>query len=80
MNTIILDINNGGKMHLLQRNPGGRILTMFIDEKGENDTSYDNPDALAFISPADMVSLINLYRHIKRNDIKNDFINPHGVN
>ena len=32
------------------------------------------------ISAGDFVMLINLYRHIKSNDIQNDFINPYGKN
>ena len=32
------------------------------------------------ISAGDFVMLINWYKYIKDNDIKNDFINPHGKN
>ena len=32
------------------------------------------------ISAGDFVMLINWYKHIKGNDIQNDFINPYGKN
>lgn len=33
-----------------------------------------------YIPANDMVMLINLYKHLKENDIQNDFVNPHGKN
>ena len=32
------------------------------------------------IPAADMVMLVNYYKYIKDNDIKNDFVNPSGKN
>lgn len=63
------DINNGGKLELIQRGNDGSVLI-----------SDDSISKIEFIPPEDMVMLINLYRYIKENDIQNDFINPYGKN
>lgn len=63
------DINNGGKLELIQRGHDGSVLI-----------SDDSISKIEFIPPEDMVMLINLYRYIKENDIQNDFINPYGKN
>lgn len=63
------DVNNGGKLELIQRGHDGSVLI-----------SDDSISKIEFIPPEDMVMLINLYRYIKENDIQNDFINPYGKN
>lgn len=63
------NINNGGKLELIQRGNDGSVLI-----------SDDSISKIEFIPPEDMVMLINLYRYIKENDIQNDFINPYGKN
>lgn len=63
------DINNSGKLELIQRGHDGSVLI------ADNSISK-----VKFIPPEDMVMLINLYRYIKENDIQNDFINPYGKN
>ena len=68
---ISYDINNGGKMELIQRGHDGTVLI----SDGHNDK-----DTTCYISAGDMVMLINLYRYIKDNDIQNDFINPRCKN
>lgn len=74
MNKISFDINNNGKVELVQREHDGKVLISYSDK------DIENPDNLAFINPGDFVMLINYYRYIKRNDIQNDFINPTGKN
>ena len=39
-----------------------------------------SPSDTLLIPPGDFVMLVNLYKHIKYNDIRNDFINPYGKN
>lgn len=74
MNVLSFDINNGGKMMLAQDKHDGDVVIMKKDcENGE-------PYLDGAISPAEMVMLINMYRHVKSNDIQNDFINPNGRN
>lgn len=63
------DINNGGKMELIQRGHDGTVL---ISDNAASKTEY--------IPAGDMVMLINYYRYIKDNNIQCDFINPNGVN
>lgn len=66
MNTFKFKVNNGQVMELSQCG---------ID----HDVILEEVDPL-YIPAGDMVMLLNLYRHIKDNDIQNDFINPHGKN
>lgn len=63
------DINNGGKLELIQRGHDGGVM---ICDNSESKIDY--------ISAGDMVMLINLYRYVKENDIQNDFINYNGKN
>ena len=64
------DVNNGSTLELIQRGHDGTVLIA-----GTNHASKTE-----FIPNGDMVMLINLYRHIKDNDIQNVFINPYGKN
>ena len=77
MNVLSYDINNGGRLELIQREHDGSVLIINKDSKGEHESIPDNE---AFISAGEMVMLVNYYRYIKSNDIQNDFINPLGRN
>ena len=70
MNKLVFEVNNGEKLELVQRQDNGPVLNC----------SLDAPDNAAYISAADFVQLINLYRYYKRYDIKNEWINPNGKN
>lgn len=77
-NTISFNVNNGGKMKLIQREHDGICLISTENEKGENNNLLSDKEA--FISNGDMVMLLDYYIWVKRNDIQNDFINPDGKN
>ena len=77
-NIISFDVNNGGKMKLVQRKHDGSCLITTEDEKGENNNLLSDKEA--FISNSDMVMLLNYYAYVKGYDIQNDFINPDGKN
>ena len=69
---IVLDVNNGQTLFLSQvSKDGDTILDRWDGTKMEYERS---------IPAGDMVMLLNFYRYIKDNDIRNDFINPEGVN
>ena len=71
-NKIIINVNNGDTLFLDQvSRDGAVILSRYDGEKMEYVKS---------IPAGDMVMLLNLYRWVKDNDIKNDFINPTGKN
>lgn len=73
MEKLSFNINNGGKMELAQDKHDDVVLILEKFANGEN-------RIVDGIRPADMVMLINLFRHIRSNDIQNDFINPNGRN
>lgn len=76
MNKLTYFVNNNGTMEIKQDEPDGKVIVhTFYDNKDFSNTKNDIE-----ISNGDMVMLINLYQHIKRNDIQNDFINPYGKN
>lgn len=77
MNTISCNVNNGGKLSLIQREHDGKVLIINADSNEVHESLSDNE---AFIDAGDMVMLINYYRYIKRYDIQNNFINPNGKN
>ena len=69
---IALDVNNGQTIYLSQVcKDGDTILDRWDGDKMKYERS---------IPAGDMVMLLNLYRYIKDNDIRNDFINPEGAN
>ena len=70
MNNISFDINNGRLLVLKQEHHDGRVTVERL-EPHYGKESYS-------ISNGDFVMLLNLYKHIKDNDIQNDFINPNG--
>lgn len=69
---IELTVNNGQTLFLTQVSADGDAIL----------NRYDG-DRMTFecsIPAGDMVMLLNLYRYIKDNDIRNEFINPAGKN
>lgn len=76
MNKLTYFVNNNGTMEILQNEPDGKVVVhTFHNCNDFSDTTNDIE-----IPASDMVMLINLYRHIKGNDIQNDFINHNGKN
>lgn len=75
-NKIELEINNGRTMRIKQSNEDkirDGVALEIIDYNGE----IDRRD---LIDAGDFVMLMNYYRYIKDNDIKDDFINRNGLN
>lgn len=72
-NTLTFKVNNNGLLNIVQNELDGAVHVNTYDKED----GYINK---CHISAGDMVMLINLYRHIKDNDIQNDFINPKGKN
>ncbi len=72
-NTISLKVNNRELMNIMQNELDRGIKVKILNSKN----FYKN---FCDISNSDMVMLINLYKHIKENDIQNDFINPNRKN
>lgn len=68
MRKISFDVNNGEKLNILQEKHDGNVRVNINDNH-----SY-------YISAGDFVMLLNYYRHVKDNDIQNDFINFNGQN
>lgn len=73
LNTIALKVNNHGIMNIMQDNFNEDIYIKRLDKTMKYQKIIDIP-------AGDMVMLVNFYKYIKENDIKNDFINPHGKN
>lgn len=72
---ITFNVNNGRLLRFYQDKPDGAVLV----ESGRERDGF-HADYVEVITPGDAVMLFNLYRHIKENDIQNDFINPNGKN
>lgn len=72
-NTLSFKTNNNGIMNMIQNKIDGKVIVKRL----EKDKGYKT---ITTIPAGDMVMLVNLYKHIKENDIQNDFINPHGKN
>lgn len=72
-NTLSFKINNNGIMNMIQHELDGKVVVKRL----EKDRGYKT---ITTIPAGDMVMLVNLYKHIKENDIQNDFINPYGKN
>lgn len=78
MSKITFDVNNQGKLTLEQKKHDEKVLltTAFPKEgKMEVDEFYSKE-----INNGDFVMLLNYYTYIKKNDIQNNFVNPHGKN
>ena len=72
-NTLSFKTNNNGIMNMIQHEIDGTVIVKCLEE----DKSYQQ---IVEIPAGDMVMLVNLYKHIKENDIQNAFINPNGKN
>lgn len=73
---IEIEINNNRKLRVSQTEADKArcgIALESIDEKG-------NIDRRDLISEGDFVMLMNYYRYVVDNDIKDEFINPTGLN
>lgn len=64
-------INNQGTQSWYQQEHDGPVTVAHSSPGVPQET-------IAVIPPGDMVMLVNLYRYVKENDIRNDFINPGG--
>ena len=65
--------NNGNKVSVSQLEGSEKVFVTSLDSNWNVNYEYD-------ISPEDFTMLLNMYCYVKRNDIKNDFINPNGKN
>lgn len=72
-NTLSFKTNNNGILNMIQHEIDGKVIVKRL----EKDKSYKT---ITTIPAGDMVMLINMYKHIKENDIHNAFINPNGKN
>lgn len=72
-NTIALKVNNEELLNIEQKEVDGALKVKILNLKNYNRDFCDIPSW-------DMVMLMNFYKHIKENDIQNDFINPYGKN
>lgn len=72
-NTLSFKTNNAGILNMIQHELDGKVIVKRLEKDKEYKT-------ITAIPAGDMVMLINLYKHIKENDIQNDFINPNGKN
>lgn len=76
MNTLKFLVNNNGTMCISQNEIDGNITVHTF----HNFNDFADTEDDIHISNSDMVMLISLYQHIKRNNIQNDFVNPYGKN
>ena len=72
-NTLVFKVNNNGLLNAVQNEHDGTVHISRYDKE-------DGYNKICDISAGDFVMLVNLYRHIKSNDIQDDFINPNGKN
>ena len=72
-NTLSFKTNNGGIMNMIQHELDGKVIVKRL----EKDKGYKT---ITSIPAGNMVMLINMYKYIKENDIRNAFINPNGKN
>ena len=72
-NTLSFKTNNDGILSMIQNIIDGKVVVKRL----EKDKGYKT---ITIIPAGDMVMLVNMYKYIKENDIRNDFINPHGKN
>lgn len=78
MSIITFDINNQGKLTLEQKKHDGKVLlTTAFPKEGKMvvDEFYSKE-----VSNGDFVMLLNYYTYVKKNNIRNSFINPCGTN
>lgn len=75
-NKIDIELNNGRTMRINQTESDKIRCGIVIETLDENRKLEDRE----LISEGDFVMLINYYRYIKENDIKDEFINRDGLN
>ena len=73
INELKFNTNNGNVLSLTQVEGSEKVFVASFDSKWNVNYEYS-------ISPDEFTMLLNMYRCIKDNDIKNDFINPNGKN
>lgn len=73
-NHLSFDTNNDRVLNFDQYDHDDRVFVATVNANG----SYHGKTYV--IPNTEFVMLFNLYRYIKDNDIKNDFINPNGKN
>lgn len=66
-------VNNNRNLCISQVCPDGEVTVYTRGEGASGEKSYKIP-------AGDFVMLLNLYRHIKENNIYNEYVNPHGAN
>lgn len=69
----------------IELNAGGGTTLFLTQTSADGDTMLskydgDNSTFECAIKAGDMVALLNFYRYIKRNDIRNKYLNPNGRN
>lgn len=74
-NSIDIEINNGRTMRIIQTDSDKARCGIGVETLDED----SNLEERELISEGDFVMLINYYRYIKENDIKDDFINTTGL-
>lgn len=72
---MLIYVNNKRVMRVSQERTDGDISVATAERY-----QSASPSDTLLIPPGDFVMLVNLYKHIKSNDIRNDFINPYGKN
>lgn len=85
-NALAFRINNGRTAILVQEEYDkevmyitGKNYSIYCGE-GSRKVCFQPEEDSVHIPAKDMVQLIQLYKHVKRNDIYNHFINPSGKN
>lgn len=76
MREIEIELNNDTKLLIKQTDADKQRVGIGV-ENVDSDGSIIRRD---LIDEGDMVMLINYYRFIKDNDIRDEFINTHGTN
>lgn len=74
-NKIDIEINNGRTMRITQTDSDKARCGIGVETLDED----SNLEERELISEGDFVMLINYYRYIKENDIKDEFINTTGL-
>lgn len=74
MNSLTYFVNNNRTIKLAQKKPDGNVeVKAYLGDVCVNKREI-------IIPPGDMIMLLNYYNYVKENNIKNDFINPYGMN
>ena len=68
---MIFEVNNNRKI-IIEQIQDETVILETVNSSGE----IERKEA---INAGDFIMLLNMYRYIKDNDIKNSFINPYGT-